>query len=148
MLVLVTLVGGWIASTWLLLRRARSVSSVFRRGFLLGAAEWLVMAAVGVIFSGRATGSAIAQTGGSDAAAAGAAIGGGMAAILTGGLSIVMAVVCLIGFAIAYFLGREMQDQTATPSRKCPECAEMIQPDALKCRFCGATLSPPATTPT
>ncbi|MBA2491983.1 MAG: zinc ribbon domain-containing protein [Gammaproteobacteria bacterium] len=134
--------GGWALSTWLLLRGARTLSAVFRRGFLLGAAEWLLMAAIGVIFSGRAVGSTISQTGGSDAAAAGAAIGGGMMAAITGGVSVFMAVVCLIGFAIAYFTGREMSDRTSTPTRKCPECAEMIQPDARKCRFCGVVLSP------
>lgn len=34
-LVLVTFVGGWILSTMLLLREARSVSAVFRRGSFL-----------------------------------------------------------------------------------------------------------------
>ena len=140
-LVAVLFTGGWILSSWVMLRGTRTISAVFRRGFLIGAAEWLAMAAVGVIFSGKAAGSAMANAGGSDAATAGAAIGGGMMAAITGGVSVFMAVVCLIGFAIAYFTGREMTDRTSTPTRKCPECAEMIQPDARKCRFCGATLS-------
>lgn len=134
--------GGWAFSSWLMLRGSQTVSAVFRRGFLIGAAEWLLMAAVGVIFSGRAVGSTVASTAGSDVAMAGAALGGGLMAAITGGVSVFMAVVCLIGFAIAYFTGREMSDRTSTPTRKCPECAEMIQPDAKKCRFCGATLSP------
>jgi hypothetical protein len=137
---LVLLIGGWILSTWLLLRGAASVSAVFRRGFLLGAAEWLLMAGVGVLFSGRMVNSSMTGTGGSDAASAGAAVGGGLMAALTGGVSVFMAIVCLIGFAIAYFTGREMSDRTSTPTRKCPECAEMIQPDAKKCRYCGAIL--------
>lgn len=140
-LVFVLFFGGWIASAWLILRGARSLSAVFRRGFLLGAAEWLLMVVVGVIYSGRAVGSTLGEAGSSDAAAAGAAVGGGLAAMITGFVSVFMAVVCLIGFAIAYFTGREMSDRTTTPTRKCPECAEMIQPDAKKCRFCGTVLA-------
>src|SRR5882672_1615064 len=126
--------GGTALSAWLLQRGARTVSAVFRRGFLLGAAEWLCMAFVGLVFSGRAVTATVAQGGGSDAAAAGAVIGGGVIASITGGVSIFMAIVCLIGFTIAYFIGREMRDTTTTPTRKCPECAEMVQAEARKCR--------------
>ena len=59
---------------------------------------------------------------------------------LAGGASVFMSVVCLIGFAIAYFMGREMSDRRAAPTRKCPECAEMVPADAKKCRYCGASL--------
>jgi hypothetical protein len=140
-LVLVTFIGGSAVSGYLLARNASTVSAVFRRGFLLGAAEWLAMAAVGLIFASRTTGSAISSTGGSEANAAGAAIGRGLVAVLAGGVSVFMSVVCLIGFAIAYFMSREMKNTAGTPTRKCPECAEMIQAEAKKCRHCGATLS-------
>jgi hypothetical protein len=139
--------GGWALSTWLLLRGAAGPSAVLRRGFLLGAGEWLTMAIVGVIFAGKTASSTMTAAGGSDAGNAGAAIGGGMIAALTGGVSVFMAVVCLIGFAIAYFTGREMKDTTSTPTKKCPECAEMVQPDAKKCRYCEADLTQVSAAP-
>ena len=93
--VAVTFLGGWILSSVLLRRGAVTVSKVFSQGFLLGAAEWLVMIAAGIVFSGKA------------ATAAGAGLG--IFAFFTGGISIIMAVVCLIGFAVSYFMGREMK---------------------------------------
>jgi hypothetical protein len=61
--------------------------------------------------------------------------------MIAGGVSVFMAVVCLIAFAVTYFASREMHDATTSRTRKCPECAEMIQPDARKCRYCGAEIS-------
>src|SRR6266542_4705093 len=107
-----TFLGGWAVSVWLLLRGTRTVSKVFSRGFLLGAAEWLMMVLVGFIFGGRAVSTTLSHTGASaDAAAAGAALGGGMVAFLTGGVSIAMAVVCLIGFAVSHSMGKEMRKE-------------------------------------
>ena len=119
--VLVTFVGGWVVSTSWLTRGAQTVSSVFRRGFLLSAAEWLTMAFVGLIFSSWLTRSTIASVAASEAATTGVAIGGGMAAAVMGGLAVFMSVVCLMGFAIAYLLDAGMKDRLGTPPRKCPE---------------------------
>src|SRR6266536_5363033 len=102
-LVLVLLLGGWAASAYLLRRGAASVSKVFSRGALVGAAEWIAVAVAGVIMSGRVVASSATAAGGSDAARAGAALGGGIAAMVTGGLAIGMTVVCLIVFAVAHF---------------------------------------------
>ncbi len=137
--VLLTFLGGWVVSAYLLANGARSVSKVVTRGALLGAAEWLAVGAAGLVFSGRAAVHA-AGPGSSGAQAAGAAIGGGVLAAMTGGVSIVLSIVCLMVFAIAYFAGRELRDTTAIPTKRCPECAEMVQAEARKCRHCGAVL--------
>lgn len=140
---MVTFFGGWALSTWLLLRGALSVSKVFSRGFLLGAAEWLLMILVGVIFVGKMTATSGTSP---EAAVTGAAVGGGLVAILTGGVSIAMALVCLIGFAVSHSMGKEMRNEVAdaVPTKKCPACAEMIQAEATKCRYCGENLPPQA----
>lgn len=133
--------GGWAATSYFLLRGAQTVVRVAKRGFLIGACEWMIMILVGVIYSGRAVSSAAGMAGGSEAATAGAAIGGGIVAFLTGGVSVFMILICLAGFTIAHFMGKEMKAEEMAPTRKCPECAELIQQDARKCRFCGATIS-------
>lgn len=136
--VFVTFFGGWALSTWLMVKGARSVSKVFARGFLLGAAEWLILIPASMIMAGKVVSTTLDKSPASDAAAAGAALGGGIFTFLTGGLAVAMAVVCLIGFAISYLLGREMKPESATATKKCPECAEMVQAEAKKCRFCGS----------
>lgn len=129
----ITFLGGWILSSYIIRRGAKTLSKVFSRGFLIGAAEWLSMIPVGLIFAGKA----ISET----TATPEAVIGGGLIALFTGGVSIFMAIVCLIGFAVSYFIGREMKPEASIPTKKCPECAELVQAEAKKCRYCGANLS-------
>lgn len=95
------------------------------------------MILVGVIFAGKQI------TDGDSAEAVGSAIGGGLFAMLTGGVSLFMAVVCLVGFAISYSIGREMKTEKIDTASliKCPSCAGLIQKDAIKCRFCGDILA-------
>lgn len=138
--ILVTFIGGWAASTYLMVKGARTASKVFARGFLIGAAEWLVVIPAGMVMAGKAVSDATSVSGGSETELAGAAIGGGLFAFLTGGVAIFMAVMCLICFAVAYFIGREMKSELAVPTKKCPTCAELIQEEAIKCRYCGATM--------
>src|SRR5947209_18264162 len=87
--VFVTFVGGWVLSTWILVRGARTISKVFSRGFLLGAAEWLGMIAVGMVFSGKALTQTLTHGGGTGAEVAGATIGAGLVSFVTGFVSVV-----------------------------------------------------------
>lgn len=140
-LVLVSLLGDWLLSTWLIVQGARTVSKVFSCGFLLGAAEWLAMIPIGIISSGRAVARTVEGGGSADADAAGATMLAGLAALLGSGLAVVMALVCMLGFAISYFIGREMKPEIATPTKSCPECAELILAAARKCKHCGAEIA-------
>lgn len=139
--VFITWIGGWVLSSYIILRGAKTLSKVFSRGFLIGAAEWLLMIPAGLILTGKAVSETVTASGGSGAATAGAAIGGGFLAFLSGGVSIFMAVLCLIGFTVSFFMGREMKTEVSSPSKKCPECAELVQAEAKKCRYCGANFT-------
>jgi hypothetical protein len=108
--VAVTFLGGWAASTYFLLKNSSSVSKIVKQGALLGAAEWILFALAGLVLSGRSTANVISESGGTAAESAGAVVGGGIAAAIAGGVSIAMASVCLIVFAIAYFAGKEKQE--------------------------------------
>lgn len=136
--VMITFFGGWVFSTWLIVRGAKTLSKVFSRAFLLGAAEWLAIIPVGVVFSGKVLNETAQYSNGSGAEMAGAAIGAGMVSFMTGGLAIFMVFICLLGFAISYFIGREMKPEVSTSTKTCHECAEQIQAAAKKCRYCGA----------
>lgn len=136
-----TFVGGWALSTWVMVRGARTISKVFSRGFLIGAAEWLAIIPIGLVFRGKMLSETVSQGGGTDAELAGATLGAGVVSFITGGVAVVMALICLIGFAVSYFMGREMKPESATPTRACPDCAEFIQAAARKCRHCGAEIA-------
>lgn len=141
-MVYTTILGGWALSTWGLLLGARSVSKVFKRGFLLGAIEWLAMIPVGVVYSGRSVADVVARGGGTDAELAGATIGAGLVSFVTSGVAVVMALVCLICFAVTFFFVREMKPEVKMETRRCPECAELIMAAARKCKHCGSSVDP------
>lgn len=137
---LVSFLLGWLLTAWWIQRDTPSVSKVFARGFLIGSAQWLAMIPAGLIFSGKALAETTAKGSGSGAELAGATAGAGLVSFVTGGVSFAMAIVCLVCFAVAHLMGREMKTEAARPTRPCPLCAELIQPAAIKCRHCGASL--------
>jgi hypothetical protein len=124
----------WGASAWWMCSGAKRVSTVFRRGFLLGAAEWIAMIPLGFVVSAKNTASHSGPISNSEAGAI------GIVGIVTGGFSIAMAFGCLVCFAVAYLIGRETE--SAGPTKPCPLCAETIKAEARKCRFCGADIPP------
>ena len=135
---ILTILCGWALTSYLIAKGAKSISKVFSRGFLIGAVEWLIMIPVSFISGSHALVKfGQAESGGAVAAI----IGGGIFAFLTGGVAIGMTVLCLIAFVISHSLGKEMRPEETGNTKKCTECAEMIKPDAKKCRFCGATLT-------
>lgn len=139
----ITFLGGWVLSGYIMLRGAKTISKVISRGFLIGAVEWLATIPAGLIFKGKGITETVSNSGGSDEALiSGFVIGSRLVDFITSGVPIFMALVCLIGFAIAYFMGREMKPDVSTPIRKCPECAELVQAEAKKCHYCGANLMP------
>jgi len=134
--------GGWAASTYLLVRGARTVSRVFSRGFLLGAAEWFAVIPAGIVLGGKALSRTVSESGAQTSAeVAGATLGAGFASFLTGGVAFAMVIFCLLGFVVSHFVGREMQPEQAGPTKTCPECAELVQAAARRCKHCGSVFA-------
>jgi hypothetical protein len=130
---MLALVAGSCASTLWMLNQGATLSTVFRRGFLLGAAEWLAMIPVNLFSQAR-----LATSHAGTLSSAGA-VGLGVAAIVGVGFMVAMSVICLICFGVAYLIGRETGVDAA--NAHCPSCAEIIKAAAKRCRFCGADLA-------
>lgn len=115
MFVLVTLSGGWVLSAWFMGNGAESLLRVLRRGFLLGAIEWLIVIPASWVWTGRAVVSTVEQMAPTVYGRAGAILGGSVIALITGGVAFVMLVLCVIGYLIVYFVQRGRTPAAATP---------------------------------
>jgi hypothetical protein len=106
--VLLGFFGSWALVTRALMRESRTLSRVLARGCLALAAVWMAMIPAGVILSAKAAASTGAKAG---AEMAGAGIGAGLASVLTGGVSVAMAGLCLFGFVVFHLLSRELKTE-------------------------------------
>jgi hypothetical protein len=91
---------GWVVSAWFLSRRTTRVSVVLRRGFALGAAEWLLL-----VLLDRAVPAASALAGRAGAANRSDST---VLDVLSGSLGTVMLWVCVLGF-LAFWWGTRVR---------------------------------------
>lgn len=92
----------WPGSAWIISRCSRSVSKVLSRGFLIGAAEWFAL-----IFVMMVVGASPKISGASSDLnpVEGTLVGGAIGMVV----AIPLAIVCLIGFVISHFAGKELK---------------------------------------
>ncbi len=104
--VVVMLLGSWVLSVCILLYKTSTTTGVIKKGFLLGAAEWLLM--IGATLFAATRELAFSPVGDSSGASAtGAVIGGGIAVFVGGAFCFFMMLICLAGYAITHFWARE-----------------------------------------
>lgn len=134
---LVLFLGGWVVTTYAVLRDVRTTARVWARGSLIGAAEWMAVGMLAVWWSGHTLVKVTAATS-SSATLGGAGLGAGLFSIIGLGLAAFMAVICLIIYFIASHSEKEFAPEVTRVA--CPKCAELIVRGATQCRFCGATV--------
>jgi hypothetical protein len=142
-LMVIFFLGGWIVTHYFIAKGTTGFAKPMARAFLIGSCEWLFMIVAGVIVSGKAMTATLEKMPTSDAAQAGAALGSGMFAFLTGAISIGMAIACAIGCLAFHFMGQEGSKAMSADEKqkRCPECAEMVNELAFKCRHCSHSFS-------
>ena len=106
---------GWAGSAWLMMNGTRSVSRVWSRGALIGAAEWMFMIFATWMLAGHSFGE-VAKQNDSVAGRAGAGIGAGIFGVLGSGISLFMVFVCLVVWFIASRAEKEFKREEADVS--------------------------------
>lgn len=114
----ITFWGGWLLSSYAMMKGVQTTSKVWARGSLIGAAEWVALGFSMIFKSGMSSGAEMI----------GASIGAGVIS----GFGIF---VCLVTWFIASRSQAEFQQEIKR--KECPQCGELIAEAAIKCRFCG-----------
>lgn len=128
-----TLSAAWIGSVYLMTHEVTNSAKVWARGSLLGACEWIGMAALLVGLSGKVVWDAADHT--TTAGTLGIGIMMSLLSMMGVGFSMVMVVMCLMTWFIAHRLEKEFQ--LAEKVRFCFECQQRLQAKAEWCPHCG-----------
>ena len=132
----ITLSAAWIGSAYLMLHEVRHSARVWVRGSLLGACEWIGMAALLVGLSGKVVWDVAEHS--TTVGTVGIGLMMTLLSMMGVGFSMVMVVMCLLTWFIANRFQREFQ--LATEMRYCPQCQQQLQGEADWCPQCGASL--------
>ena len=132
----ITLSVAWIGSAYLMMREVHNSAKVWARGSLLGASEWVAMAALLVGLSGKVVWDAAEHT--TTVGTLGIGLLMSLLSMMGVGFSMVMVVMCLLTWFIANRFEGEFQP--AGKLSYCPHCQQRLQAKADWCPHCGGSL--------
>ena len=102
----VIFLGAWIITFAAITIHASTVTKVLMRASLIGALEWIAVIPAGMLLGSRITAQTSGDLSGNISSRAGEALGPGMATVISGWFAVVMAVICMVIFAVTFSLSR------------------------------------------